>query len=99
MKNNGPVYNLTTEKINFPIDDRVAIDPEGHMKWCQGRLCASTLDQIASAALYSVGPEYFDAVRKEYKARKETLTEGLKKTRYRLFRTEGRILRDGGSAG
>lgn len=79
MKNNGPVYNLTTEKINFPIDDRVAIDPEGHMKWCQGRLCASTLDQIASAALYSVGPEYFDAVRKEYKARKETLTEGLKK--------------------
>ena len=79
MKNNGPVYNLTTEKINFPIDNRVAIDPEGHMKWCQGRLCASTLDQIASAALYSVGPEYFDAVRKEYKARKETLTEGLKK--------------------
>ena len=49
------------------------------MKWCQGRLCASTLDQIASAALYSVGPEYFEAVRKEYKARKDTLTEGLKK--------------------
>ena len=49
------------------------------MKWCQGRLCTSTLDQIASAALYSVGPEYFDAVRKEYKARKDTLTEGLKK--------------------
>ena len=35
------------------------------MKWCQGRLCTSTLDQIASAALYSVGPEYFEAVRKE----------------------------------
>ena len=49
------------------------------MKWCQGRLCASTIDQIASAALYSVGPEYFDAVRTEYKARKDTLTEGLKK--------------------
>ena len=49
------------------------------MKWCQGRLCTSTLDQIASAALYSVGPEYFEAVRKEYKARKDTLTEGLKK--------------------
>ena len=49
------------------------------MKWCQGRLCASTLDQVASAALYTVGPEYFDAVRKEYKARKDTLTEGLKK--------------------
>ena len=49
------------------------------MKWCQGRLCASTIDQIASAALYSVGPEYFDAVRKEYCARKDYLVEGLKK--------------------
>ena len=49
------------------------------MKWCQGRLCAATLDQIASAALYTVGEEYYEAVRKEYKARKETLTEGLKK--------------------
>lgn len=49
------------------------------MKWCQGRLCASTIDQVASAALYTVGPEYFDAVRKEYKARRGTLVEGLKK--------------------
>ena len=49
------------------------------MKWCQGRLCASTLDQVASAALYSVGPDYFDAVRTEYKARRDCLVEGLKK--------------------
>lgn len=49
------------------------------MKWCQGRLCASTIDQVASAALYTVGTEYFDAVRKEYKARRDTLVEGLKK--------------------
>ena len=49
------------------------------MKWCQGRLCASTIDQVASAALYTVGPEYFDAVRKEYKARRDTLVKGLKK--------------------
>lgn len=49
------------------------------MKWCQGRLCASTIDQVAAAALYNVGPEYFDAVRAEYKARKEALVEGLKK--------------------
>ena len=48
------------------------------MKWCQGRLCASTIDQVASAALYSVGPEYFEAVRKEYCARKDALVEGLK---------------------
>ena len=49
------------------------------MKWCQGRPCASTIDQVASAALYTVGPEYFDAVRKEYCARKDCLVEGLKK--------------------
>lgn len=49
------------------------------MKWCQGRLCASTIDQVASAALYTVGPEYFDAVRKEYCARKDCLVKGLKK--------------------
>ena len=49
------------------------------MKWCQGRLCASTLDQVGAAALYNVGPEYFEAVRNEYRARKDTLTEGLKK--------------------
>ena len=36
MKNNGPVYNLTTGKINFPIDDRVAIDPEGHISYRVG---------------------------------------------------------------
>ena len=49
------------------------------MKWCQGRLCASTIDQVASAALYSVGPEYFAAVREEYRARRDALVEGLKK--------------------
>ncbi|MDO4815740.1 MAG: pyridoxal phosphate-dependent aminotransferase [Bacillota bacterium] len=49
------------------------------MKWCQGRLCASTLDQVASAALYTVGPDYFDAVRKEYKERRDCLVESLKK--------------------
>ena len=36
MKNNGPVYNLTTGIINFPIDDRVAIDPEGHISYRVG---------------------------------------------------------------
>ena len=49
------------------------------MKLCQARLCVATLDQIASAALYEVGPEYFAAVRDEYKARRDTCMEGLKK--------------------
>ena len=47
------------------------------MKWCQGRLCASTIDQVASAALYTVGPEYFAAVRDEYKKRRDTLCRKL----------------------
>ena len=47
------------------------------MKWCQGRLCASTMDQVASAALYDVGPEYFAAVREEYKHRRDTVMQKL----------------------
>jgi len=49
------------------------------MKYCQARLCVATLDQIASAALYDVGPEYFAAVRDEYKRRRDTCMEGLAK--------------------
>ncbi len=40
-------------------------------KFCQARLSVATLDQIASAALYKVGSGYFDAVRKEYKLRRD----------------------------
>ena len=47
------------------------------MKYCQARLSVSTLDQIASAALYSVGPEYFTAVREEYKRRRDTVMRKL----------------------
>lgn len=49
------------------------------MKYCQGRLCSATLDQVGAAALYSVGPEYFAAVREEYKKRRDACMEGLKK--------------------
>ena len=47
------------------------------LKFCQARLSVATLDQIASAALYNVGPEYFDAVRKEYKLRRDTCYKKL----------------------
>ena len=47
------------------------------MKYCQCRLCVPTIDQIASAALYDVGSEYFAAVREEYKRRRDTVMEGL----------------------
>lgn len=49
------------------------------MKWCQCRLCASTVDQVAAAALYSIGSDYFAAVREEYKRRRDTLMAKLKK--------------------
>ena len=39
----------------------------------------ATLDQVASAALYNVGPEYFAAVRDEYKRRRDTVVEKLQK--------------------
>jgi len=49
------------------------------MKYCQARLSVATLDQIASAALYSVDSSYFEAVREEYKRRRDTVVAGLKK--------------------
>lgn len=48
------------------------------MKYCQSRLSVATLDQVASAALYTVGPEYFAAVRDEYKKRRDTLCRKLR---------------------
>ena len=48
------------------------------IKYCQARLSVATLDQIASAALYDVGPESFAAVREEYKLRRDTVVAKLK---------------------
>lgn len=47
------------------------------LKFQQARLSTATLDQIASAALYSVDPNYFDAVRVEYKRRRDTCYKKL----------------------
>ena len=48
------------------------------MKWCQCRLAVSTMDQIASAALYDLDEHYFDATREEYKRRRDTLLRKLR---------------------
>ena len=51
----------------------------GHaLKYCQSRLSVATLDQIAAANLYTVEPEYFAAVREEYKKRRDTVVRRLK---------------------
>lgn len=47
------------------------------MKYAQCRLCVPTIDQVASAALYDVGPVYFAAVRDEYKRRRDTVMRKL----------------------
>jgi len=49
------------------------------MKWCQCRLCSATVDQIGAAALYSLDPSYFDAIREEYRHRRDTMVRELKK--------------------
>ena len=49
------------------------------MKFCQARLSVATLDQVASAALYSVDASYFAAVRQEYQLRRDTVINALKK--------------------
>lgn len=48
------------------------------MKFCQARLAVSTLDQIASAALYQVDSSYFEATRQEYRRRRDTVMEKLR---------------------
>ena len=47
------------------------------MKWCQCRLASATVDQLASAALYGMDPSYFDAVRDEYRLRRDTMVAKL----------------------
>ena len=48
------------------------------MKWCQCRLASATVDQIAAAALYHMDPAYFNAVRDEYRLRRDTMVRKLK---------------------
>lgn len=48
------------------------------MKYAQCRLCVPTIDQLASAALYTVGSDYFTATREEYKRRRDTTMRKIK---------------------
>ena len=53
----------------------------GHaLKICQGRLCAATLDQVGAAALYrALGEGYYEEIRQQYRRRRDTVVESLKK--------------------
>ena len=48
------------------------------LKLCQGRLCVSTLEQVASTELYKTPKSYLEDVNREYKARRDTLYKALK---------------------
>ena len=48
------------------------------LKFCQGRLAVATVDQLASAALYDVPESYFQQVREEYRARRDTVVRKLR---------------------
>ncbi len=47
------------------------------LKYCQARLSVATLDQVASAALYGVGSDYFAETREEYRCRRDAIYNKL----------------------
>ena len=49
------------------------------MKIAQGRLCSPTVEQIGAAALYKLPKSYYDEVRAEYEARRDTVYDELMK--------------------
>lgn len=51
----------------------------GIMKIAQGRLCVSTVDQIASAELFRLPQSYYDEVKAEYCGRRDVVVEELNK--------------------
>jgi aspartate aminotransferase len=48
------------------------------LKLCQSRLAVATIDQLGAAALYTVGQDFFDASKKEYRLRRDTIVSRLR---------------------
>ncbi|MFI3312607.1 MAG: pyridoxal phosphate-dependent aminotransferase [Eubacteriales bacterium] len=48
------------------------------LKFCQSRLSVASLEQTAATAMYTLGAEYFDEIRKEYQLRRDTVVGKLK---------------------
>ena len=71
-------FSACGTRIGFLISKNTELISEA-TKWCQCRLGVSTVDQAAAAALYSVGKDYFDSVREEYKGRRDAMVRGLEK--------------------
>ena len=69
-------FSACGARIGMMISRNKALMAEA-LKFCQGRLCTTTLEQVGAAALYSVGPEYFAKVRDEYRRRRDLCYEKL----------------------
>jgi aspartate aminotransferase len=54
---------------------------EAVLKFGQARLCPPTAEQVGAIAAYRMDPSYFDPIRKEYQARRDTLYAGLTASR------------------
>ena len=63
-------FSACGARIGMLISRNKALMAEA-LKFCQGRLCTATLDQVGATALYKVGPEYFAKVRDEYRRRRD----------------------------
>ena len=71
-------FSLCGARVGYLVTKNRAI-LGGALKYGQARLAAPTLDQHGVAAcLREVGPDYFAAVRAEYRARRDALVEGLR---------------------
>lgn len=52
---------------------------DGLMKLAQGRLCASTIDQVGAAALYRLDKSYYDEIKAEYENRRNAVYDEIMK--------------------
>ena len=48
------------------------------LKFCQSRLAVATIDQLGAAALYSVGQDFFQISKEEYRQRRDTVVRCLR---------------------
>ncbi len=46
-------------------------------KLCEGRLCVAVLEQVGATAMYNVGMDFFDDVKREYRHRRDVLCDEL----------------------
>lgn len=69
-------YSLCGARVGYVVSRNEAF-MANVMKYAQARLCSPALGQIAAVGALKAGPDYFQAVKEEYQARRDTLVRGL----------------------